>query len=381
MALLRFKAAAAAAKKKKQPKQNANSKPASPQKLRTVVKLKDLNAKKAPPSQVQRVPARPAAPPQEVTVRLRFRRKLSPMLIKLIRGTKAASRAEESSRKEAQGEMPSLQHIAKTHVLHLLLERRWLGLDEKTQRKSLGNRSFTAPVLEGWGVRVHAVFKSQAKAEKALAAALAKRNIVEREGGLRERVQLMVKTCDVFGQPGEASMPEPGHPAWVDGSLTRRVYVVTSSVGESFSNTDLAPGLVEFEGNYFYTSAEEEEEAKRLEEQRGSPWGYPHNAGVCCSKPGEVMAVFSSPIAEGGANAYATGQGLRDLQVPGLTSLQNHDLGKAITYTKEGCAHVKLLRAGKEGSIRVFVQVNEHSIVDCNPRPPASPSSGKKRKL
>jgi hypothetical protein len=255
----------------------------------------------------------------------------------------------------------------KPNVVHLLLERRWLGLGEKAQRRSLGNRSLAGSMIEGWGVRVHAVFRQRAKAEKALSVALKKQTEVEREGGLRERAQLMVKACEVVSEVDILSPSELGHPVWVNGVMTRRVYVVSTSVGESFSNKDLPPGLVEFDGNYFYTSAEAEVEAKKLEEQRVSPWGYPHNAKKLCQRPGEVLKVFSSPVGNCGANAYATSQALKDLSVVGFTSLQNYDLGKAVTYTKDGLAQVKMHRAERGGSIRGVIAVSEHAILDHRP--------------
>lgn len=270
-----------------------------------------------------------------------------------------------------------MKEIPNPHVLHLLLERRWLGLGEKAQKKSLGCRSLAGPLIEGWAIRVRAVYGQKAKAEKALTAALAAQTEVEREGGLRERAQLLVKTYEAVNQEGLLAS-EPGHPAWANGAWTRRVYVVSSSVGESFSSQDLPPGLVEFGGNYFYMSADTEANAKRLEQQRGSPWGYPHNAGILCATPGDVLKVFSSPVGDCGANAYATGQALKDLQVPDFASSQNGDLGKTVTYSKDGgLAQVKMHRADKGSSIRGLVTVSEHTILDY--RPPQTPMSPKRK--
>merc|ERR1712176_1081763 len=286
------------------------------------------------------------------------------MMINVVKGTSSSKGA------------PSSKNAP--NVLHFVLERRWLGLDEKAQKKSLGCRKLTGPVMEGWAIRVRAVYKSKAKAEKALAAALSAQTEVEREGGLRERAQLEVKAYEVAGQSDGSIASEPGHPAWENGALTRCIYAVSSSVGECFSSQDLPPGLVEFDGNYFYMSAEHETKAKKLEEQRGSPWGYPHNAGILCARPGEVLKVFSSPVGDRGANAYATGQGLKDLQIPDFASLHNYDLGKAVTYSKGGLAQVKLHRADKGNSIRGLVTVSEHKILDY--RPPPTPMSTKSTK-
>eukprot|EP00930_Biecheleria_cincta_P047648 TRINITY_DN33077_c0_g1_i1.p1 TRINITY_DN33077_c0_g1~~TRINITY_DN33077_c0_g1_i1.p1 ORF type:complete len:393 (+),score=89.04 TRINITY_DN33077_c0_g1_i1:79-1257(+) len=310
------------------------------------------------------VGSRPQGGRKQPGMRLRFWKKLSPMLMKF--------KEQQYLQRLKSGSTPASRPKPKTHELHLLLERRWLGLDERMQRKrqSLGSKAFAAPMLEGFGVKVHAVFKSKAKADQALAAALSQQTEVEREGGIRERSELVVKAFKVPGHPDDpSSASEPGIPAWVDGVLTRRVYIVSASVGESFTNNDLAPGLVHFEGNYFFTSAEDEEEAKRLEEQRGCPWGYPHNARILCAKPGEVLKVFSSPISECGANAYATGKGLKDLQVSGLDSLHAQDLSKVVTYSKDGCAQVKLHRAEAEGSLRLLLTVSEHDIADDRPLP------------
>lgn len=379
MALERFRKAQASKKTKPS---------AAPAKKKEVFKLADLNSKytKSRPTKKAKVPANDAklgtgerrlslseglanlvgsrsqGERKQPGMRLRLRKKLSPMLMKF-KEQQYLQRLKSSSRAPAK---------PKSHQLHLLLERRWLGLDERMQKKrqSLGSKAFAAAMLEGWGVKVHAVFKSKVKADQALAAALSQQTEVEREGGIRERSELVVKAFKVLGHPDDpSSASEPGRPAWVNGVLTRRVYIVSASVGESFTNKDLAPGLVEFEGNYFFTSGEDEEEAKRLEEQRGCPWGYPHNARILCAKPGEVLKVFSSPIDACGANAYATGQGLKDLQVRGLDSLHAQDLSKVVTYSKEGCAQVKLHRAEAEGSLRLLLTVSEHEIGDDRPLP------------
>lgn len=391
MALERFRKAQASKKTKPS---------APPTKKKEVFKLSDLNNKsaKSRPTKKAKVPAsdaklgpgerklslaeglanlvgqgsRSQGERQQPAMRLRLRKKLSPMLMKF-KEQQYLQRLKSSNRTPANRPKP--------HGLHLLLERRWLGLDERMQKKrqSLGTKAFAAPMLEGWGVKVHAVFKSKAKADQALAAALSKQTEVEREGGIRERSELVVKAFKVLGHPDDpSSAVEPGRPAWVNGVLTRRVYIVSASVGESFTNKDLAPGLVQFEGNYFFTCGEDEEEAKRLEEQRGCPWGYPHNARILCAKPGEVLKVFSSPIAACGANAYATGQGLKDLQVRGLDSLHAQDLSKAVTYSKEGCAQVKLHRAEAECSLRLLLTVSEHEIADDRPLP--TPLSNGNRK-
>lgn len=359
MALERFRKSQASKK----------TKPSTPpQKKKEVFKLADLNNKLTKSRPTKKASSssndvrKGSAGLKQPAMRLRFWKKLSPMLMKL----KEHQYLQRQKLGKTSGSRP------KSHVLHLLLERRWLGLDERTQKKrqSLGSKAFAAPMLEGWGVKVHAVFKSKQKAEKAFAAALSQQTEVEREGGIRERSELVVKAFNVACLPDDpSSASEPGRPAWVNGVLTRRVYIVSSSVGESFTNNDLAPGLVEFEGNYFFTSAEDEEEAKRLEEQRGCPWGYPHNARILCAKPGEVLKVFSSPIAACGANAYATGQGLKELRVRGLDSLHAQDISKVVTYSKEGCAQVKLARAEAACPLRLLLTVSEHEIADDRPLP------------
>merc|ERR1719277_1117219 len=74
-----------------------------------------------------------------VTVRMRFREKAPAMVINVVKSTSSARVASSSK--------------ASTNVLHFLLERRWLGLGEKAQKKSLGCRRMTGPVMEGWAIR------------------------------------------------------------------------------------------------------------------------------------------------------------------------------------------------------------------------------------
>lgn len=305
----------------------------------------------APPTKTLMTVAKTAA-----EVRFRIRGKTSPMFNSAKR---AAGGKVKASKVEAA-------RVAKE--VHLLLERRWLGLGEKAQRSSLGRRSMAGPMIEGWGIRVLSAYKDKVKAEKALDAAKKGQTDVERDGGLRERSQLFVQAYEVRGQDG-SSKSELGRLTKLNGAVTRCVYTVSSSVGESFSEDDLSPGLVEFDGNYFYMNQEAEEEARVSEEQRGTPWGYPHNARSRCARPGEVLQVFHSPVAECGANAYATGQGLNDVKVIGLMSLDGRELRTAVTYS-EGLAQVRLQQVDRKATVRVLLTVREHPILDYRlPRP------------
>jgi hypothetical protein len=335
--------------------------------MKTIKKL--ISGKEAPAR--KRGASGATAKRQVVTVRLRINRKSTPLLVKVWKGAGAMVLAQ-GPKEVYKG--PNLCWI------HLLLERRWLGLGEKAQRSSLGRRSVAcSSVVEGWGIRVRAAYRNKAHAEKALDAALKNQTEVERDGSLRERAQLMVKSFAVQGQDRGNSDLEIGRRACVNGTVTRKIYTVTSSVGETFSNQDLPPGLVEFSGNYFYMSEHDAEEASKSEELRGTPWGYPHNA----RRPGDILKLFSSPVAEGGANAYATGLALKDVQIPGCMSLDTCDLEKAVTYSKEGLAQVRLQSSAARGSIvRVLISVREHTIQDFRPRGrlPATPLRGQRKR-
>lgn len=300
---------------------------------------------------------------EKMAVRVRIRGKSSPAMMHMWRGAnaKAAAAGGRACQASTSLSLSLRSTFAPKECVHLVLERRWLGLGEKAQRSSLGRRSLTGPVLEGWGIRVRDAFKDKTKAQKALGLALMSQTEVERDGGLRERAHLFVQTFEVQGSLRRGSS-----------ELNRRVYVVSSSIGETFSNQLLPPGLVEYEGNYFYMSDEAEDLARRSEESLGTPWGYPHNSRNSCSRPGEVLKVFASPVGEFGANAYATGSGLVDVQVPGLQSLDHFDLAKAVTYSSpEGLAQVRMQRADRKGAVRVLLTVREHIL--CDTRPVADP--------
>eukprot|EP00929_Paragymnodinium_shiwhaense_P103091 TRINITY_DN66378_c0_g1_i1.p1 TRINITY_DN66378_c0_g1~~TRINITY_DN66378_c0_g1_i1.p1 ORF type:complete len:418 (+),score=98.99 TRINITY_DN66378_c0_g1_i1:58-1254(+) len=271
-------------------------------------------------------------------------------------------------------------------LVHLLLERRWLAGDgtasapkaeAKRKRKSLS----PAVAMQGWGVRVHAAYQDAEAAARALSDAIRQQARSARDGSMRERASLSVQSHEVFG--GSSGSTCPGRVITdTSGCRKRVVYVVTSSIGESFCPGDAPPdAALHPDGCSFKFRGEAAAaDARRKEEARGAPWGYPYNAGIACSKPGEVLRVFATPVGEEGANAYATGGGLKELQCYDFESLDGYNLAEAVTYSPEGLARIRMLYDGVDGTVRCLLTVSAHLIVDETPGHRQEPRATKLRR-